>query len=116
MSDGHGSTSWRRLTPDWRAAVLGALAVPGLIVVGAVIGWAEGLLPWSCRGLECIFTGLVLGYAAVMLLVWAVAAGVIALTRRRWPVSAVRMTTVRVLAAASWAVVAWFVAEGLDLM
>lgn len=81
----------------------GAAAAPALVLVGLAVGFVEGgLLPGDCRGLACIFTGILLTYAGLLLALWVVFAGVLALARRRWPRSSWRLALLRVLAAASW--------------
>lgn len=96
---------FRGLPHDWQLVLVGAAAAPGLVLVGLLVGLIEGgLLPGACRGLACLYLGLVLGYAGVVAGVWAVVALVVHLTRRRWPTAAARTWVLRVLAALGWAI------------
>lgn len=96
---------FRQMHADHRAAAVGAGAAPALVVVGLIAGAREGSLPGSCEGLDCLWFGFVALMAAAMLCIWAIVAGVAALTRRRWPGSTARLWLLHLLAAASWAAV-----------
>lgn len=106
----------RRLDPDWRAVLIGALAAPVLTVVGSVGGWLSGgLLPGDCQGLACVYLHVLLLYSAALLGVWALVATLTALARQRWPWSRARLVLLRVLAGLSYLPAAWVVTTLADL-
>ena len=98
-------TTWPFLNdPEWKALAFGVGGALALLVGGLIVGLIEGnLLPGDCQGLACLFTGLVLGYAGIVLAVWIVAGIAVRLARKRWPASSWRLWTLRVLAVLSWA-------------
>src|SRR6056297_413277 len=72
--------------PARRAMLAGAVAAPVLLALGIIIGLVEGgLLPGTCQGLACLFSGLVFGATATIALVWLVLWVAVRLARRRWP-------------------------------
>lgn len=100
--------------PEWRALAAGVSGAVALVIAGAVVGLIEGgLLPGACRGLSCLFTGIVLGYAGLVLATWLVVGVGVSLARRRWPASTWRTWAMRALAAASWIPVAALVATAV---
>lgn len=90
--------------PEWKALTWGVGGALALLAGGLLVGLVEGnLLPGDCQGLACLFTGLVLAYAGAVIGVWIVAGIAVGLARKRWPASAWRLWTLRVLAVLSWA-------------
>lgn len=110
----HPGDWFGELDGDWRAAVVGALAAPVLVVTGIGVGAIEGgLLPQDCQGLACIYLAIVLLYAGGLLAVWAAVSGIVALSRRRWPGSPVRLRILQVLAALSYGPAIWLVVTAI---
>lgn len=101
--------------PERRAAIVGVAAAPALVLFAGVVGMVEGgLLPGACQGLACLFTGIVLGAAGVIIVVWFVVWLGIRVTRRRWPHARWRLWAVRILAAVSWAPLVWLSIVALE--
>jgi hypothetical protein len=89
--------------PEWRALAAGVSGAVALVLGGLVVGLIEGnLLPGSCRGLVCLYTGIVLGYTGLVLAVWILVGAGVALAKRRWPMPTWRIWALRALAVASW--------------
>lgn len=102
--------------PEWRASTWGVGGAIALLLGGLIVGLVEGnLLPGECEGLACLFTGIVLGYAGVVLAVWIVVGVSLAIARQRWPTSAWRLWVLRVLAALSWAPFVGLVVIAFDI-
>lgn len=94
---------------------MGVAAAPVLVLFAVVVGVVEGgLLPGACQGLACLFTGVVLGAAGVIVAVWFVVWLGIRAARRRWPHVRWRLWAVRILAAVSWAPVVWLGVVALE--
>jgi len=101
--------------PERRAMLAGALAAPVLLALGLVIGLVEGgLLPGTCQGLACLFSGLVFGATATIAVVWLVLWVAVRLARRRWPRSTWRLWALRIVAVASWGPTLWLLVLALD--
>lgn len=101
--------------PEWRAAAWGIAGAVALLLGGLVVGLVQGnLLPGDCQGLACLFSGLILGYAGVVLVIWVLAGVAIALARKRWPTSTWRLWLIRGLAALSWVPFAGLIVLTID--